>query len=76
MSAVHEMGLHEMGLRAHEADVVQKRLEGLGYQVHVAQHRHSVEAWAIYDGRTVGYGSGRDTLEALRSLAGDLGVEV
>ncbi len=68
--------VHEMGLRAHQAEAVRKRLEGMGYQVDVAQRRHSVEAWAIYNGRTVGYGSGRDALEALRSLAGDLGVEV
>jgi len=57
-------------------EALKERLEGLGYEVHTGRtSAGNHEAVAFYGGRMVGYGWGGTPLEALRSLAGDLGVE-
>lgn len=55
---------------------LEEALRGLGYEVVTGcspKGRH--EAVALYQGRMVGYGWGESPFEALRSLAGDLGLE-
>lgn len=62
-----------------EADALLGRLRrDYGYEVDLARCLVSgrYEAFAYAEGRTVGYGWGASRLEALRSLAGDLGLEV
>lgn len=66
-------------VREREAlEALLRRMEGLGYEVGygrvTAQGRY--EAMAFYGGRCVGYAWGDTALEALRSLAGELGMEV
>jgi len=60
-----------------EADALLGRLRR-DYEVDLARCLVSgrYEAFAYAEGRTVGYGWGASRLEALRSLAGDLGLEV
>lgn len=60
-----------------EADALLGRLRR-DYEVDLARCLVSgrYEAFARAGGRTVGYGWGASRLEALRSLAGDLGLEV
>jgi hypothetical protein len=62
--------------RAEEARRVKAALEGRGYEVlvgYVHNGKH-YEAFAFSYGRTTGFGWGQDEVEALRALAGDLGV--
>lgn len=66
-------------VREREAlEALLRRMEGLGYEVGygrvAAQGRY--EAMAFHGGRCVGYAWGDTALEALRSLAGELGMEV
>jgi hypothetical protein len=60
-----------------EATQLAVDLMARGYEVHVAYCWQKVryEATAVYGGRMAGYGWGITPLEALQSLAGDLGVE-
>lgn len=60
-----------------EADALLGRLRR-DYEVDLARCLVSgrYEAFAYAEGRTVGYGWGASRLEALRSLAEDLGLEV
>jgi hypothetical protein len=62
--------------RTEEAQRVKAALEGLGYEVLVGYVHNGkrCEAFAFSYGRTAGFGWGQDELEALRALAGDLGV--
>jgi hypothetical protein len=74
--AMREAAREAAKAREEEARMVKATLEGLGYEVLVG-HVHSkkrYEAWAFSYGRTAGFGWGRDEVEALRALAGDLGV--
>lgn len=61
---------------AEEAKRVRAVLEERGYEVLEGYVRNGkrYEAFAFYHGRTVGFGWGQDEVEALRALAGDLGV--
>jgi hypothetical protein len=64
--------------RAEEAQRVRAALEGLGYEVLVGYVRNAArhEAFAFSHGRTTGFGWGKDEVEALIALAGDLGVPI
>ena len=74
--AAREAAREAARARAEEARRVKAALEGLGYDVLVGYvhgaNRH--EAFAFSYGRTAGFGWGQDEVEALRALAGDLGV--
>jgi hypothetical protein len=74
--AMREAAREAAKARAEEARRVKAALEGWGYEVLVGYvhnaNRH--EAFAFSYGRTVGFGWGLDEVEALRALAGDLGV--
>jgi hypothetical protein len=61
-----------------EATRLVEDLMARGYEVHIAYCWQKVryEAAAFYRGNMAGYGWGITPLEAIRSLAGDLGVEV
>lgn len=64
--------------RVKEAQRVKEALEGRGYEVLVGYVRNAArhEAFAFSHGRTTGFGWGKDEVEALIALAGDLGVPI
>ena len=74
--AMREAAREAARARAEEAQRVRAALEGRGYEVLVGyvQSGKRYEAFALSYGRTVGFGWGQDEVEALRALAGDLGV--
>jgi len=74
--AAREAAREAAKARAEEAQRVKAALEGRGYEVLVGYVRGGkrYEAFAFSHGRTVGFGWGQDEVEALRTLAGDLGV--
>jgi len=74
--AMREAAREAERARVEEARRVKAALEGRGYEVLVGYVRSGkrYEAFAFSYGRTVGFGWGEDEAEALRALAGDLGV--
>lgn len=76
--AMREAAREAARARAEEAQRVKAALEGRGYEVLVGyvQSGKRYEAFAFSYGRTVGFGWGEDEVEALRTLASDLGVSL
>jgi hypothetical protein len=76
--AMREAAREAARARAEEARQVKAALEGRGYEVLVGyvQSGKRYEAFAFSYGRTVGFGWGEDEVEALRTLASDLGVSL
>jgi hypothetical protein len=74
--AMREAAREAAEARAEEARRVKVALEERGYQVLVGfvHNGKRYEALAFSYGRTMGFGWGQDEVEALRALAGDLGV--
>jgi len=74
--AMREAAREAARARAEEARRVKAVLEAQGYEVLVGyvQSGKRYEAFAFSQGHTVGFGWGQDEMEALRALAGDLGV--
>jgi hypothetical protein len=74
--AMREAAREAAKVRAEEARRAKAALEGLGYEVLAGyvQSGKRYEAFAFSHGRTVGFGWGQDEVEALRALAGDLGI--
>ena len=74
--AMREAAREVAKARAEEARRVQAAIEGRGYEVLVGfvHNGKRYEALAFSYGRTTGFGWGQDEVEALRALAGDLGV--
>ncbi len=74
--ATREAAREAAKARAEEARRVKAALEGQGYEVLVGyvHNKKRYEAFAFSYGRTAGFGWGQDEVEALRALAGDLGV--
>jgi uncharacterized Rmd1/YagE family protein len=74
--AMREKLIEAMRARAEEAQRIRAAIEGRGYNVLVGyvQNEKRHEAFAFSYGRTTGFGWGEDEVEALRALAGDLGI--
>jgi hypothetical protein len=74
--AMREAAREAAKARAEEAQRVKAALEERGYEVLVGfvYNGKRYEALAFSHGRTTGFGWGQDEVEALRALAGDLGV--
>jgi hypothetical protein len=74
--AVREAAREAAKVRSEEAQRVKAALEGRGYEVLVGYVHNGkrYEAFAFSYGRTVGFSWGQDEVEALKALAGDLGV--